>query len=117
MTEVSKNLDAIFANKRKSVMALCLAFAGQILAEFRVRQPLGQGVVGQYWTNRLNIAAPAVFSDAFIDGDDLGFFIAHMEDYGVYLELANDRKHEALRPLIEEFYPKFKAALEYIYAD
>jgi hypothetical protein len=117
MTEVSRNLDAIFAHKRADVLALCLRFAGGIKAEFRVRQLVGQGVRGQYWTERLENAAKTVFSDAFIDGDDLGFYIAHMMDYGVYLELANDRKHEALRPLIEEFYPKFKAALQVIYAD
>jgi hypothetical protein len=128
MTEVSKNLGAIFARKRAAVVALCLAYAGMILAEFRVQQMVGPGGgswidryngrgAGRYWNNQTETAAKTVFADAFIDGEDIGFFIAHMMDYGVYLELANDRRHEALRPLIEQFYPRFKRDLQAIYAD
>jgi hypothetical protein len=127
-SEVSKNLDAIFARKRAAVLALCLYYAGLILAEFRAQQMVGPGGgswidryngrgVGRYWNNQTETAAREVFADAFIDGDDLGFFIAHMVDYGVYLELANDRRHEALRPLIEKFYPLFRRDLQAIYAD
>jgi len=128
MTEVSANLDAIFERKRAAVLALCLAYAGQILAEFRVQQLVGPGGgswidryngrgAGRYWNNQTESAAKTVFADAFIDGEDIGFFIAHMMDYGVYLELANDRRHEALRPLIEQFFPAFKRDLAALYAD
>jgi hypothetical protein len=128
VTEVSRNLDAIFARKRAAVLALCLAYAAQILAEFRVQQLVGPGGgswidryngqgVGRYWNNQTETAAKTVFADAYIDGEDLGFFIAHMMDYGVYLELANDRRHEALRPLIEKYYPLFRRDLQAIYAD
>lgn len=127
-TEVSRNIGAIYARKRAAVLAICLAYAGQILKEFRIQQMTGPGGgswidryngrgKGRYWNNQTENAARQVFADAFIDGDDLGFFIAHMVDYGVYLELANDRRHEALRPLIEKFYPLFRRDLEAIYAD
>jgi hypothetical protein len=128
MTEVSRNLDAIFARKRAAVLALCIAYAGQVLAEFRAQQMVGSGGgswidryngrgTGRYWNNQTEAAARTVFADAFIDGDDLGFFIAHLVEYGVYLELANDRRHEALRPLIEAWYPRFMRDLAAIYAD
>ena len=128
MTELSRNLEAIFARKRAAVLALCLAYAGKILAEFRAQQMTGAGGgkwidryndqgKGRYWHNQTEVAAKTVFTDAYIDGEDLGFFIAHMVDYGVYLELANDRRHEALRPIIEKAYPAFRRDLEAIYAD
>jgi len=127
-TEVSRNLDAIYARKRAAVLALCLLYAAKMLQEFHEQQLVGPGGgswidryngrgKGRYWNNQTESAARLVFSDAFIDGDDLGFFIAHMVEYGVYLELANDRRHEALRPLIEKYFPLFKREVQAIYAD
>jgi len=127
-TEVSRNLDIIFARKKADALALCLEYAALILEEFRRQQMVGPGGgswidrfngqgVGRYWNNQTEIAAKSVFSDAFMDEEEVGFFIAHLVEYGVYLELANDRRHEALRPLIEEFYPKFRESLEAVYAD
>lgn len=127
-TEISRNLGAIYARKRAAVLALCLEYAALILKEFRVQQLVGPGGgswidryngrgAGRYWNNQTESAARLVFSDAFIDDDDLGFFIAHMVEYGVYLEIANDRRHEALRPLIEKFYPLFLRDVRAIYDD
>jgi hypothetical protein len=126
--EVGQNITAIFARRRAAVYALCLAFAGQILAEFRAQQMTGPGGgswidryngrgKGRYWNNQTETAAKTVFSDAYIDGEDIGFFISHLMEYGVYLELANDRRHEALRPLIEKYFPLFKRELAQIYTD
>ncbi len=127
-SEVSRNLDAIYARKRAAAFALCLQYAGLIIAKFRERQMTGPGGgswvdrykdkgQGSYWHNQTETAARTVFADAFSDGDEIGFFIAHLIEYGVYLELANDRRHEALRPLIEEFFPAFKRDLQALYAD
>jgi hypothetical protein len=35
----------------------------------------------------------------------------------VYLELANNRQNEALRPIINEYLPRFKADLRRLYGD
>jgi hypothetical protein len=74
--------------------------------------------MGTYWINQTNIAKDTVFSQAFKEegGQVLGFFLAHAIQYGVYLELANDRQNEALRPIINEYMPQFKARLEKLYA-
>jgi hypothetical protein len=115
---VGMNIEAIFARRRAAAVMLCLEYAGRILAEFRQRQADQGGFLSgatQFWTNRTGVAAATVFSDAIIEDDEIGFFIAHMIEYGVYLELANDRAYEALRPLVEEFYPEFKKDLAEIY--
>ena len=114
MTDVSRNIAAIYERKRAAVYALSVYYAGLVLAEFRKRQ---LGGTGYYWSNKTFSAGNTVFSDAFQEGDTIGFFLAHAVEYGVYLEMANDRVHAALRPLIEEFFPKFKADLEKIYVD
>lgn len=123
--DVGGNIIAIFDRRRSAAIALCNYYAGLILAEFRKRQPPDapstfiakyNGVgTGDYWNNRTTAAARSVFADAIIDDEEIGFFIAHMLEYGVYLELANDRKHEALRPLIDEFFVPFKKDLEELY--
>lgn len=113
----SDQLKAIYQRKRAALYSISLAFAGQELAGFRARQPSGSGVVGEFWTNQTSVAADSVFSDAFVDKDDMGWFISHGVDYGVYLELANDRKHEALRPIVEAAFPKFMEAVRGLYAD
>jgi hypothetical protein len=116
MTEVSKNVGKIFERRKAAAIALCLNYAGLILAEFRKFQA-DQGGMAHYWDNQTETAARTVFSDAIIEDDEIGFFIAHFVEYGVYLELANDRKNEALRLLIQSFYPKFKADLALIYGE
>lgn len=128
VTEVSRNLDIIFARKKAAALALCLEYAALILEEFRRQQMVGPGGgswidrfngqgVGRYWNNQTEIAARTVFADAFEDDEEIGFFIAHLVEYGVYLEIANNRQHEALRPLIEEYYQKFRKDFEAVYAD
>ena len=112
----SDQLKEIYQKKRAALYSLCLAFAGAALSEFRSRQPGGSGVTGEFWTNQTSVAADSVFSDAFVDKDDVGWFLAHGVEYGVYLELANDRQHEALRPIVEAMFPKFMDAVRSVYA-
>ena len=113
----SDQLAAIYQRRRAAVYALCLGFAGYALAAFRERQPMGSGNGGKYWENQTGVAAAEVFSDAFSESDEIGWFLAHGVEYGVYLEIANDRQNEALRPIVEEFFPKFMAQVRAIYAD
>jgi hypothetical protein len=128
VSEISRNLDAIYARKRAALFALCIYYAALVLKEFRDQQMVGPGGgswidryngqgTGRYWNNQTETAAREVFADAYVDDDEMGFFIAHMVEYGVYLELANDRRHEALRPLIEKYYPRFRREAEAIYSD
>lgn len=100
---VNGNIRGLYEGRRVYLYALSLAYAGSVLRRFRAQQPAIPGQRGKYWTNRTGQAAARVFTDAFRDEDSVGWRISHGVDYGVYLELANDRKHEALRPLAESF--------------
>jgi len=107
---VSRKITTIYQRRKQAVYALCLSYAGRALNYFRQNQQSNA-----YWTNRTHDAESRVFSDAQIEGDIISWFIAHAIDYGVYLELANDRQNEALRPTIVHFFDDFKRDLESLY--
>lgn len=109
---VSTKLLGIMAGREANIKARAHAYLGQMLAEFRSRQPSGQGVAGEFWNNQTSEAANAVFGEVFQTKTEIGFFIAHGVKYGIYLELANDRKNQMLAPLIEEFGVKFIASVQ-----
>ena len=53
-----------------------------------------------------------MFAKAFQDANSIGFFLSHGKSYGVYLELANDRKFEVIRPIIQSLAPEFIKAIK-----
>lgn len=111
--KVKRSIRSEFEKKERAVYALCVYYAGVVLRHFRIHQEMGT-----YWSNQTNIAKDTVFSQAFKEegGKVLGFFLAHTVQYGVYLELANNRQNEALRPIINEYLPQFMKKLEKLYA-
>lgn len=115
MNETPK-LAPIFNMKAAELYAYLISSAGNIIADFRSRQPYGKGVMGEFWNNRTSEAERLVFSRAFRDGEDMGVLLAHTVPYGVYLELKNDRQNEALRPVIEMHSEEIIAHAETIYA-
>ena len=94
-----------------AVFALSLEFAAKALNDFRQRQG-----TNEFWTNRTKIAKDTVFADAFLEQNIVGWFIAHSVEYGVYLELANNRQNEALRPIIRKWVKPFRRELKKLYA-
>ena len=111
---VKRNIRNAFARKSNAVYALCTYYAALVIRDFRQRQE-----AEEFWTNRTSLAKDTMFSGAFseLGGEVLGFFMSHTMRYGVYLELANNRQNEAIRPIINEYFPKFKKDLARIYAD
>ena len=107
---VSRKIKTIYERRRAAVYALCLNYAGRALNYFRQNQDSNA-----YWQRRTGQAQDRVFSDAQIEGQIISWFMAHGVDYGVYLELANDRAHEALRPTIVHFYDEFMKDLKSLY--
>lgn len=85
------------------VEALNRYYATLVLNYFLIQQPPSLMQKGKYWFNRTSQAAARVFSDSFKEFGKSGFFLAHGVDYGVYLELANNRKHSVLFPIIKKF--------------
>ena len=108
--DVKKNINAIYKRKINASHALCLWYAGKALATFRRFQGFNS-----FWNNQTNTAYNGVYTDEISTGNVIGWFISHSVEYGVYLELANDRKHEALWPVVRDMYSEFELDLHKIW--
>jgi hypothetical protein len=110
VNKVKRNISNRFELRKVKLYALSLDYAGRIINDFRSLQPGGQLETG-VWTNQTTNARNTMFSRAFKHDSEVGFFLSHFEHYGIYLELANDRKYEVIRPLIKKYArPFYKAA-------
>lgn len=109
---VAKNIGLIYERRRAALYALCLKYAGAAINKFRADQRSGR-----FWNNRSGTARDTMFTDAFIEGDVIGWFMAHMVEYGPYLELANNGRHQAIRPIIAEFLKPFLDDVEKLFKD
>ena len=72
--------------------------------------------MGIPWINRSFRAARSVFADAGRDGEGIYFNMYHTMSYGVYLELANNRKHAVIEPIVRGLAPEFLERVKKIYA-
>lgn len=86
---------------KAALEALAIAHLSAAMDHFARVQRTGQGKPGRFWNNRTGQTAERVFGEVFSDDKSVGFFMAHGVKWGIYLELANNRQNEALRPLIE----------------
>ena len=114
---VKTNIKAIFERRRANVYALCLEYAAEALEIFRKLQPPIPNSFGEFWHNQTAQAAAGVISDAFIIGDVIGWFLAHTVEYGPYLELANDRRNEAIRPIVQLLAQRFYREIKELYGE
>ena len=103
---VMKNVEAANIRKVIASIALCRYYSGIALENFRRFQTFNT-----FWNNQTFVAYNEVFSSNIATDSEIGFFIAHNVKYGIYLELANDRKHEALWPVIRDLDSEFEIAL------
>lgn len=110
------NLRPLYEKRRIALDALNREYADRALKMFREKQPLGTAGTAGVWENQTGQAAARAFSDVIIDEEEVGFLLAHGVEYGVYLELANNRKYEILRPIIESLAESYKKDVERIYA-
>ena len=92
----------IYGIRAVKLHALSLSYAGKAINMFRSFQ---SGNV--FWENQTDDALKRMFSKAFITNHEVGWFLSHGVEYGIYLELANDRQNEAIKPIIEILAPQF----------
>lgn len=111
------DLQSIYNRKAAAIYAISLKYSALAWNYFMSLQPARPGEKGAYWDNQTAQAAARVFADAFIDKESIGFFLSHAVDYGIYLELANNRKHESLRPIIQRYAGRFLNEVKALYAD
>lgn len=110
IAKVSGNIKKNFYDKKIIAFALAQSMAVKMLNEFRERQSNNE-----FWTNRTQQAFQRVFTGAEKSDSEIYFFIAHGVEYGSYLEFANDRQNEALRPLSLKYGEMYFKALAEIY--
>jgi len=100
-----------------AIYVMALDYAAMAINYFRSVQPPKPDTQGKFWHNRTGFAAARVFADAKLRKSGLSWGIAHGVQYGVYLELANNRSHEALRPVIQRYAGRFLNDVRKIYRD
>ena len=107
---VSTKIIKIYAQREAAAFALAQSFAIKAHNIFKTNQS-----AGKYWSNKTFNAFDRVFANAFHDSTGVGFFLAHGIEYGIYLELANDRKHKALKPIMSGLAISFIRRLKNMY--
>jgi len=116
--EVKKNVRDAYSDRLiPAAYAVCLYVAALALNYFRSVQPPMPGKKGRFWANKTAQAALRMFTDAFHDSNSIGWLMAHGVDYGVHLELANDRKREAIRPVIKRYASRFLRDIQKVFKD
>ncbi len=108
--KVILNIKKIYNRKQAALYALCKVYAVRALKLFNMMQK-----DEEFWNNQTFQAKDSVFTDAYTTTGYVGFFIAHGKAYGQFLEFANDRKHEALRPIMNSLYKPFMEDVKKIY--
>ena len=112
IARVVRNTKGIYERRRAQVLALCLYYASLAINYFRSEQSSGA-----FWKNQSGQARDRMFSGAYQEKDIIAWFMAHGVQYGVYLELANDGRHEAIRPVIQRYVGRFYRDLKKLYGE
>jgi hypothetical protein len=116
--EIVKNkIKDIFATRVAQIEALDRLYASMAIIYFNSVQPPQPGRKGKFWHNILGEAALRMFAKAFREGLDFGWFISHGVDYGVYLTFCNDRRNDALTPIIKRFSGRYYKDIQRLYGD
>ncbi len=106
------NVNNILKRKKAALYALTLNYAAKALNYFR-RQQASEA----YWKNQTFQAMDEMTTGGIREKDVIGWFMAHGVEYGPQLELANNGRNEAIKPVIDHFKDEFFEKVERIYHD
>lgn len=107
MAVKAKIREILLVKRVAQIEALSRYYATLVINYFLGLQKTGIGNPGRWWHNQTEQAAARMFSRSFKEGNELGFFLSHGVDYGLWLTLANDRRHDALTPIINRYAGRF----------
>jgi hypothetical protein len=96
-------LNQIFDDRRVKLAAYAESTAAEALKDMQEYQKQEKKEPGKGWNNETYQALLGLISGPINEDDAIGFFVAHTIEYGVFLELANDRQNEILRPTAEKW--------------
>ena len=108
-----KTIPKIYEKRKASIYAYARFYAGKSLEFFLSEQKSGQ----KWWDNQTSQAVDRFFTRAFRSGSAIGYIVAHGVDYGVELTLANDRKRDALTPVLKKYSDDFINDVKNLYKD
>lgn len=108
--DVTRNLRSKIGKKVVALYQYALFLAEEAVQEMQTRQ-----ATNEFWNNETKQAWLTLFGDAFSEPNVVGFFLAHHMEYGVFLELANDRQNAVLVPTIEKYALKMKLFAEELF--
>ena len=117
MEKVKKKVKSIYDVRRAQIYGVSLQYAAMALNYFQSQQPARPAGKGKFWHNQTAQAAARVFAEAHRQADTIYWFMAHGVYYGVYLELANDRAHESIRPIVQRYAGRFIRDVKALYVD
>lgn len=110
-------LKSIFDRRKVQVLAISRFYAARMLQDFRTRQGMAPNSQGEFWFNNTSQAARRMTATADIEGDIIRLVMAHGVAYGPNLELGNDGRHAAIKPIIDKWKDSYLAAVRSVYAD
>lgn len=110
--DIKKNIGGEFIRRLSALYALCDFYHAKALDLFRKEQ-----AENLFWTNRTGIARDMVFGGTKVTKKYASWGLAHGVEYGVYLEMANDRRFESLRPIIMFLEPEFVQDVRRLFGD
>ncbi len=110
--EFDANVAGILKRRRAAIHAITLRYAAKALNYFRRKQNREA-----YWKNQTHQAKDRMFTGGIREKEIIGWFIAHGVEYGIDLELGNNGRNEAIKPVIDHFKADFFADIGKIYHD
>jgi hypothetical protein len=115
VNNIKKKINSIYEKRRAQIIGICLYYTQLSIQYFWSVQPPIPNTQGAFWHNWTGQAAARMFTGTIEEGEILGWYMAHGVDYGVYLELANDRRFESIRPIIQRYAGRFFADCRKLY--
>ena len=95
---LKKNLDKISAKLGAVILMYSATKADELQAKMKVNRP---------WTDRTGMAKALLNAKVSQpDSDTIRITLAHGVDYGIWLELANEKKYAIIAPTIREESPR-----------
>lgn len=92
--EAAKNAEKWVDRKIVASLALANNWAARMEAYAKTHAP---------WQDRTGAARAGLAGRVETDGEDIVIYLKHSVDYGVYLELAHERKYAILEPTTKKF--------------
>ena len=108
--DLKKNIKDIYNRKRRAALAICLQYASIAAKYIKDAQ-----ASNRFWTNQTGSAKDLIFGGVIKSENEIGWFIAHGVSYGVYLEIANNRKNAVLLPTMARYYSRFIRDIQELY--